>query len=192
MLSELSSSGEEDGDKTSSDSQRDRDAGELLELSQLRPVVSFAFAHPILPTAIDSSSELVRTKRRLSVFHQPAGRDQLPLPLHHETRQWRKNVLGRRLVRKVEDLPRRNDLDPRARQSLSRPIQHLLQDLLLALAARHERHTVRVVENGESEGDARRGRLGRVVQPGDPAVNFVEEGMAWEEGTGVAVGSAMR
>lgn len=44
-----------------------------------------------------------------------------------------------------------------------------------------------MIEDGKGEGDAFGGRLGRVVEIGNPSVSFGEQLVAWEKGASVAV-----
>lgn len=97
-----------------------------------------------------------------------------------------------RVVREEVDPARRDDLDPARRKTLLGVVEHLLHNLLLALARRDERDAVRVIQDGVGERDARGGRLGRVVEPGDPAVHLVQQRVAREERAGVAIGAVPR
>lgn len=70
-----------------------------------------------------------------------------------------------------------------------RIIQDFLHDLLLSLSGGHERHAEGMVQDGVREGNPRRGRLGRVVQPRNPSVHLVQERVPGEKGARVAVRS---
>jgi hypothetical protein len=93
------------------------------------------------------------------------------------------------IVSEEVDLPRGDDFDSTRRESLVWTIQHALEDLLLARTGRDERYAVRVVDDGEGEGDADGGGLGRVGQVGDPSVLLVEELVAGEQTARVTVGT---
>lgn len=64
-----------------------------------------------------------------------------------------------------------------------------MKHILLGFTGDDKCHTVRVVDDGEREGDSFRWRLGRVFKIGNPSVGFGEQFMAGEERTGVSVRS---
>lgn len=64
-----------------------------------------------------------------------------------------------------------------------------MKHILLGFAGNDECHTVRVVDDGESEGNSFRWRLGRVFKVRDPSIGFREQFMPGEERTGVSVRS---
>lgn len=69
-------------------------------------------------------------------------------------------------------------------------VEDLLHDILLAAAGGNKSDADGVRDDGQRQGDSLGGRLGRVLDGGDPGVGLAEQLVAGEEGAGVAVGPA--
>lgn len=67
------------------------------------------------------------------------------------------------------------------------PIQDSLQHVLLSRTGRHERDLRSMIDHRVREGDAFGRRLGRICDPGDPALFLRQEGVAREQGRGMPV-----
>lgn len=83
----------------------------------------------------------------------------------------------------------RSFVDESARQARA-SVENLLHDVLLAGAGGDKGDADGVRDDGQRQGDSLGGRLGRVLDGGDPGVGLAEQLVAGEEGAGVAVGPA--